>query len=133
MAGPATEEFVRAAYAAFNAGDRLPSTEWWHEDGEFVAAREDPDSATHSGLDAVVAQYRRWIEAYPDLRVEPLDVRVGPNDHVFLWVRFAGQGAGSGLPIDMELAHVVTLRDGRIARIEEYFDRDEGLAAAGLA
>jgi ketosteroid isomerase-like protein len=52
---------------------------------------------------------------------------------VFAWVRFAGHGAGSGVPMEMELAHVWTLRDGRAARVLEYTDRAKGLAAAGLS
>jgi ketosteroid isomerase-like protein len=33
----------------------------------------------------------------------------------------------------MELAHVLTLEDGRIRRLEEYSDRTEALEAADLA
>jgi ketosteroid isomerase-like protein len=54
------------------------------------------------------------------------------GDTVFLWVRFSGHGAASGLAIDMELAHVVTLRDGKIACNVEYTDRGEALSAAGV-
>ena len=32
----------------------------------------------------------------------------------------------------MELAHVLTLRDGKAASVVEYTDRNEALAAAGL-
>ena len=35
--------------------------------------------------------------------------------------------------MDMELAHVYTVRDGKAARCVEYFDRDEALEAAGLS
>jgi len=55
------------------------------------------------------------------------------GDRIFAWVRFVGHGAGSGIPIDMELAHVWTLRTGRAAWVEEFFDRREGLEAAGLS
>jgi ketosteroid isomerase-like protein len=49
-----------------------------------------------------------------------------------VWVRFSGHEAGSGLPIDMELAHVLTLEDGRVRRLEEFTDRAEALKAVGL-
>jgi ketosteroid isomerase-like protein len=52
---------------------------------------------------------------------------------VFLWVRFSGHGGESGLPMEMELAHVITMHDGKAERLVEYFDRAEGLAAAGLS
>ena len=88
--------------------------------------------ATHRGIDAIRAQFARWYDAYPDLRVEPQEAK-SSGDRVFLWVRFSGHGGGSGVPIDMQLAHVWTLRDGKAARVVEYFDRAEALEAVGLA
>jgi ketosteroid isomerase-like protein len=56
------------------------------------------------------------------------------NEHVvFLWVRFSGHGGESGVPMEMELAHVITMRDGRATRLVEFFDRAEGLRAAGIS
>jgi ketosteroid isomerase-like protein len=92
----------------------------------------DPDSTVHRGIDAVRGQFARWVEAYPDLTVEPLEAK-GKGDKVFLWVRFSGHGAGSGVPVEAELAHVLTVRDGKVARTVEYSDRDEALEAAGLS
>lgn len=133
------EDLVRAGYAYFNSAERdasgarvLASLDYWHPEGVYVNSADDPDPAVHSGIEAVRRQVGRWVEAYPDLRVEPLEVLTN-GDVAFLWVRFSGHGAGSGVPIEMELAHVVTYEDGKIRRIEEYPTRDAGLAAAGLA
>ena len=134
----ASIDFVVDGYARYNARDK--SVEWptdhelvhWHEDAEYQAAREDPDSATHRGIEAIRLQFARWHEAYPDLRVEVLDAWA-KGDAVVAWVHFIGHGAGSGVPIDMQLAHVYTLRDGKIASIVEYFDRDEAFEVAGLS
>src|SRR6478609_947629 len=112
-------EVVLDAYARFNAGERIPELWFWHPDAEYQAAREDPDSAVHSGIEAIRKQFARWLEAYPDLRVEPLDAKE-KGDRVFLWVRFIGHGAASGAPLEMELAHVYTLRDGKATRCVEY-------------
>ena len=125
------EDLVRTGYAAFNDEHRLATLEFWHEDGVYVNDARDPDPGIHRGIEAVSRQQARWIEAYPDLRVEPLEIQTN-GDRTFVWVRFSGHGATSGVPIDMELAHVVTYEEGRIRRIEEYSDRTEGLAAAGL-
>ena len=108
-------EIVRNRYARYNAGERIPDLGFWHEDAEYHAAREDPDSAIHRGIDAIRRQFERWHEAYPDLRVEPLEAK-GKGDRVFLWVRFTGHGAASGVPMEMELAHVYTMRDGKAAQ-----------------
>jgi ketosteroid isomerase-like protein len=125
-------ERVLAAYARFNAGDKEPSLDDWHEEGEYVASSDDPDSDTHRGIEAVRRQVARWVEAYPDLRVEPLETRSN-GDKVYAWVRFIGHGAASGVPIDMELAHVCTVRNGKTVRLVEYSNRAEGLKAMGLA
>ena len=132
MSGEQNIAFVLDAYARFNAGEIRKAEDWfWNPDGEYHAAREDPDSAIHRGIDAITRQYENWLQAYPDLKVEPLEARAS-GDMVFLWVRFSGHGAASGAPLEMELAHVITMRDGKVARTVEYFDKDEGLEAAGL-
>ena len=124
-------KFVLDGYARFNAGERVPGLWFFTPDAEYHAAREDPDHAIHRGIDAVRQQFARWVESYPDLTVEPLEAK-GNGDKVFLWVRFSGHGEGSGVPVDMKLAHVITIRDGKAARTVEYFDRAEALEAAGL-
>jgi ketosteroid isomerase-like protein len=122
---------VTQAYASYNAGERRPELDYWHADAEYHASSTDPDSAVHRGIEAIRRQFETWEDAYPDLRVEPLEVKaVGAN--VFAWVRFVGHGAASGVPIDMELAHVHTFRGDRVARLVEYPDRAEALAAVGL-
>jgi ketosteroid isomerase-like protein len=123
--------FVLDGYARFNEGERVPELWFFTSDAEYHAAREDPDSAIHRGLEAVQLHYSRWVESYPDLTVKPVEAR-GSGDKVFLWVRFSGHGGESGAPVEMELAHVLTIRDGKAARITEYFDRDAALEAAGL-
>jgi len=124
-------EFVLDSYARYNAGERRPELWYWHEDAEYHASSEDPDSDVHRGIGAIRKQFERWEEAIPDLQVEPLEAKES-GEQVLLWVRFSGHGAGSGLPIDMELAHVLTLEDGRVRRLEEFTDRAEALKAVGL-
>ena len=133
------EDFVRRAYARFNNAERDPpddenlaSLDFWHSDGAYVNDANDPDPGIHEGIEAVRRQVVRWVEAYPDLQVDPLEVRSN-GDLAFVWVRFSGHGAGSGVPIDMELAQVLTIRGGKTLRLEEYSDRAEALEAAGLS
>jgi ketosteroid isomerase-like protein len=124
-------EIVLDAYARYNAGERTPELWFWHSDAEYHAAREDPDTAVHRGIDAIRRQFASWHEAYPDLRVEILDAEAS-GDKALLWVRFVGHGAASGIPLNMELAHLYTMRDGKAARVVEYMDRKKALVAAGL-
>ncbi len=129
MSPEETEALVRWGYDWFNREKEPPPT--WLPDGEYINSREDPDHATYRGINAIREQHRGWVDAYPDLQVEPLEIRVN-GDRVFVWTRFTGHGADSGAAMEMELAHVVTLEGGRTRRIEEFFERSEALHAAGL-
>ena len=130
MAGVDVEELVRLGYAHFNREREPPPM--WHPDGEFVNAREDPDHATYRGIDAIRKQHQGWFDSYPDLTVEPLEIRQN-GDRAFVWVHFSGHGADSGVAMDMELAHVLTIdAEGRTRRLEEFFDRAEALRAVGI-
>jgi ketosteroid isomerase-like protein len=139
MSEESVEDFIRRGYARFNQAERDPvdeeelaSLDIWHPDGVYVNSASDPDPATHRGIEAVRQQVLQWVEAYPDLQVEPLEIRVN-GDVAFVWVRFSGHGAESGIPIDMELAQVNTVEGGKLVRLEEYQERADGLEAAGLS
>jgi ketosteroid isomerase-like protein len=102
------------------------------DDGVDVNPPDVPEPGEHKGHKAVFRQIRRWVEPYPDLQIEPLEV-VGNGDRAFLWVRFTGHGAGSDIPIAMEVAQVLTVEGGKIRRLHAYTDRAEALKAAGLS
>jgi ketosteroid isomerase-like protein len=123
------EELVRAGYEWFNREHEPAPT--WHPEGEYINASEDPDHAVHRGIEAIRAHLHGWVETYPDLHVEPLEI-LANGDIVFVWTRFTGHGAGSGAAMEMELGHVVTIEDAKLLRLQEYFDRGEALKAAGL-
>lgn len=125
------ENFVRSLYDRFNGGERQPPADAWHSDGVYVTSSDDPDTDTYRGFEAITAQYRAWVEMYPDLRVDPLEVLVN-GDRVLVWARWSGHGAASGVPIEMEMAQVSTIEDGKVRRVEEYMDRNEALKAVGL-
>jgi ketosteroid isomerase-like protein len=126
-----TEDFIRSAYDRFNAGEKVPPDDLWHADGEYVNSADDPDPAIHRGLQAVREQFARWVDTYPDLRVEPLEILVN-GDRVFAWTHWTGHAAASGAPVEMRMAQVWTVDGGKLRRGEEYFDRAEALRAAGL-
>jgi ketosteroid isomerase-like protein len=132
------EDFIRGAYARFNRAEasasgehKLASLDFYHPEAVYVNDANDPDPGIHMGIEAVRQQVGQWVIAYPDLQVEPLEIQTN-GDHAFVWVRFSGHGAGSGAPLSMELAHVVTVEADKVLRVEEYSERVEGLRAAGL-
>jgi hypothetical protein len=50
-------ERVAEGYARYNAGERTPELDYWHEDVEFHAFSTGPDTAVHRGIGAVRRQF----------------------------------------------------------------------------
>ena len=109
-----------------------PPTDSMHPEVEWVPVREDPDFEVHRGRDAVHTYLAAWGDAFGELRAERLET-IASGEKIFVWLRLAGKGRGSGLPIEMEQGVVYTFRDGRIAAGEEFADRAEAEKAAGIA
>jgi ketosteroid isomerase-like protein len=124
-------ETLRGLADAFNERDLDRAIGTFDPEAEWQMAREDPDSTIQRGAQAIRGMWDSWLESYPDLQLRAEEV-VPADDRVFVWVRITGSGAASGAEVEMQEAYVYTMRDGRIVRVEEYFDRREGLAAAGL-
>ncbi|MFN2616720.1 MAG: nuclear transport factor 2 family protein [Thermoleophilaceae bacterium] len=123
-------EAVRRQHEHFSrTGEVLAET--YHSDAEWTTAREDPDPATHRGLEAIRGYFAQWTGMFDgiDLRADEL---IDAGDKVFAWIRISGQGAASGTTTEMEQAQIWAFRDGKVVRVEEYFDRAEALEAAGL-
>jgi ketosteroid isomerase-like protein len=126
-------EAMRAAMEAFNRRDLdLLASEFWDQHIEWQTSREDPDAATHRGRDAVSRYLDQWLDSFEGLHGDIEEYIDAADDRVFTWVRWTGRGRGSGIDAEWWLAIVYTLRDGMVTRAEEYFDRTEALAAAGL-
>jgi hypothetical protein len=73
----------RALLASYEWGkrERKLARPWWHDDGEYVNSREDPDHATYRGVEAIEKLFTSWLEVYPDMRILPLEAR-GNGDWV---------------------------------------------------
>jgi ketosteroid isomerase-like protein len=52
------------------------------------------------------------------------------GDQVLVLVRVVARGGSSGISLDREMAHLWTVRDGRVIRCEVYLDRSEALDVA---
>jgi ketosteroid isomerase-like protein len=123
-------EAVRRQHEHFSRSGEVLS-EIYHSDAEWMAAREDPDAATHRGLDAIRGYFAQWAGMFESIDLSA-DELIDAGDKVFAWIRFSGHGAASGAAVEMEQAQVWTFHHGKVVRVEEYFDRQEGLRAAGV-
>ena len=61
------------------------------------------------------------------------EILAAPDDRVVVLTWQRGKGRESGLPMSMEWAQVISVRDGKIRRVDAHDDRQAALEAAGLS
>jgi ketosteroid isomerase-like protein len=124
-------EIVREAAAAFNRDGAID--EYWTDDVDYrsVEGAVDYRGPIH-GKDALRAYVHDWSDTFEDFRIEPVELIDAGEDKVIAVLRTSGQAKLSGVETDLTYAVVYTIRDGKIARGREYWNREEALEAAGL-
>jgi ketosteroid isomerase-like protein len=83
------------------------------------------------GVDETNEWVADWLGAFEDWSIEIEEV-FDAGDQVVTIARQHGEPKHGGPPVEMRVAQVWTFRDGLIARMEMYADREEALEAAGL-
>jgi ketosteroid isomerase-like protein len=102
-------------------------------DFECVFVRDDVGRAAYSGLDGLRAAWLDWLLPWENYHAGVEDVIDAREGRVLVLTRDHARPKGADAEVYFMGAPVWTLRNGKVARIKFYWNRDEGLAAAGLA
>ncbi|MFN8162114.1 MAG: nuclear transport factor 2 family protein [Solirubrobacterales bacterium] len=89
------------------------------------------DWGTARGPDGVAEAWRRWYEAFEEVRHEWIEVADSGDDVIVTYRTFA-RGRGSGLSVDQAITLLWTLRDARVVRVRAFAERSEAIEEAGL-
>jgi ketosteroid isomerase-like protein len=120
-------------YAAVNRGDLDAALEAMDADIEFRSSGAFlDDGETYHGRGGVRRFYEMVAEVIDELTYEVVEMSELGDGRVFVRLRFRGRGKESGIPVDLEGAHVWTLRDYKAIRLDAYSDLEKARAAAGL-
>jgi ketosteroid isomerase-like protein len=109
------------------------SEPFFETDFECVFVRDDVGRAAYSGLEGLRAAWLDWLRPWASYRAGVEDVVDAQAGRVLVLTRDYARPNGGDAEANFVGATLWTVRGGRIARIEFYWNRDEGLAAAGLA
>jgi ketosteroid isomerase-like protein len=126
-------DLVRSLYADWERGDYSASA-WAHPEIEWTIA-DGPDPATWRGVDGMRAGFRASMGVWKDVYAEVEEYRELDRERVLVLERRRARGKASGLELGAlraEGAVLFHVRDGRVARLAFYWDRDRALADAGL-
>jgi ketosteroid isomerase-like protein len=99
---------------------------------EWVEDPKRADSRTYRGHDGVLASFERWFEGFDEYGAK-LERIVDCGDRVFVAVREEGRGAISGATVGATNYQVITFREGKVLRYQEFYDEADALEAAGLS
>ena len=123
-------EVLRKLYSHWERGD---FTYWEPFADDYVWTAVDTfESGEFTGIDEVRASWRTWLQAWDGFTVKAEEVIAGSDGRYVVMQLFRGTGKASGLESEERSAAVVTMRDGLIARMEGFWDRDAALRAAGV-
>ena len=124
-------EIARAAINALNRGDISTALNDMAPDFEWDFSRSRGTSPRVYGLDQMQGFWGDFAEAWESLRFEAGEF-IEAGDHVVTPITTHARGR-EGVEIRARGAWVWTFRDGSVARITFYQERQEALEAAGLS
>jgi ketosteroid isomerase-like protein len=117
---------LQRAFEQFAQGDFRSVTTLYHPDVEWIEHRGVPGAGEFEGFEEVRRGFHGWLSSWQDYRLELLELH-GSGERLFAAVRGSGRGASSGAYAQDLFFQVWTFRDGKVARIENFGERDEAL------
>jgi hypothetical protein len=132
----ANVQTIRAVYDAFARGDIPtvlaafdPQIEWREADN-FLYAAGNPYVGPQAVLEGVFLRLANDFDGFAAVAEQVLDA----GDTVVACGRYRGTYKKTGTAVDAQFAHFFNLRDGKVARFQQYTDTAQfAEAAAGGA
>jgi ketosteroid isomerase-like protein len=132
---PSNLDLVRSICAAWERGD-FSSAEWADPQIEFVHAG-GPAPGSWSGLAGMSAAEREFLNAWQDYRLVVEEYRELDDERVLALVHSGGRGKISGVELtDLSQgrgAALFHLRQGKVVRFVQYWERTRAFADLGVA
>jgi ketosteroid isomerase-like protein len=130
-------ELVRRGYEAFNQGDIQTTLALLDPRVEVHLAPETGEvlgpglSPIYHGLDGFMEFVGQLQRGWQRVSWEPEDL-LDAGDQVVVMVRMRARSRDGERELDQPMAHVCTMREGTLVRLDSYGDGAEALRAAGV-
>jgi ketosteroid isomerase-like protein len=126
-------EIIRKLNEAFNRDGMGADAAvgFFDADAVFEEPPEQPSPTVAEGLDAVIRTFKQFDEAWEEHRSDLEEIRVIDDERVLMLSieHFRGR---EGIELAQPCGTVFTLRDGRVTRMQPFWERENALRAAGL-
>ncbi len=131
--GDDSTEVARAAWEAWQRGDvdRVfevfdPAIEW-----DTTHYEPWPEDELYRGQEEVRRFLEEWLASWDSYEAGVAEF-IGVGDRVLALCWQRGVGRDSGVPVDQEWAQVLTVRDGKVVRVDNYSVLAEAFEAVGI-
>jgi len=125
-------ETITRMYRAWNSGDMDALADVFDAEVEVRPALSTfLASSVYRGHDGVAAWYAETYEPWAEMRAEPQRF-IDAGERTVVVVGLYARVPGGEVDLDAEIAHVVTIRDGRIIKLDGYDAPEAALSAVGL-
>jgi len=125
---------IRSLFDAFNEAGGIKPTlpRFFTRDAVFEEPPEQPAPRVARGREAVGEIFGAFDEAWAEHRSIPGEIRALDDDRVLAFSVDHLRGR-DGIEFEQPSTTIFTLRDGKVARMQAFWDRERALEAAGLS
>ncbi len=88
---------------------------------------------TLHGFDALVRAWREWLSAWETWFITPTEFVDVDDERVLVLMKVRARSKTHRVEMPVEGANLLTIRDGKLARLEMFLDQNEAREAAGVS
>jgi ketosteroid isomerase-like protein len=117
---------IRASYRALNQGDVQGALDALHRDAVWRESPELPGGDEFDGRAAIEEFLEGYLEQW-EVFHQQVESTLRKGDRVLVNIRLTAVGRESGAEVSAHYAHLWTMRDGRGARVDAFYDPEKAL------
>lgn len=122
---------ARRMLAALRSGDSEKAADVLLEDAEWYGSVGGLEPGLASGRETVRRAFEAYRATWEDHGFEE-QATVAGGDRVLMLLQERARGVGSGVAVEQPSAAILTLAEGKVARVVSYLDVDRALADFGV-
>ena len=132
MLDDALRDRIRAGYAAFFAADLGGAGAFMAEDIVGYDAPEMPDAADYHGRAAVIARLAEFRELFDAIEMRDMTIEA-LGEQALVVIQVHAHSPATQMPVDVELAYVLTIRDGHVTELRSFMSQAQARAYASAS
>ena len=126
-------ELITRMYRAWNSGDMAALVDAFDAEVEVRPALSAFLASTvYRGHEGVATLYEETYEPWAELHAEP-ERFIDAGERTVVVAALRARVPGGQVDVEGEIAQVVTVRDGKIVRLDGYEEPEAAFAAVGVA